>query len=175
MKKLLELNSEIRKCKKCPQLKTLNVNHYDSRLHSLGPFFGYGSPHAKYYFVGVAPSCSRWVLGKNVKAIKATLEPRDFKDYEPLDDQDVDVYTFYGGQTGNLFFQALSKSGINISTDVYICNLLRCSTPNNREPLLDEIKACMWVIDRELQIMRPEVVVPLGRVPCKTFIAISAL
>ncbi len=47
--------------------------------------------------------------------------------------------------------------------DVYICNVLKCRPPRNRDPLMSEIEACKPYLDRQLEIIQPKIVVTLGR------------
>lgn len=47
--------------------------------------------------------------------------------------------------------------------DVYICNVLKCRPPGNRDPLPTEIKTCQSWLDRQLGILRPRMIVTLGR------------
>ena len=47
--------------------------------------------------------------------------------------------------------------------DVYIANVIKCRPPGNREPQPDEIEACRPYLDRQIELVRPRVVVTLGR------------
>ena len=47
--------------------------------------------------------------------------------------------------------------------DVYICNVIKCRPPNNREPLPSEIEICRPYLDRQLELIRPRLIVTLGR------------
>jgi len=47
--------------------------------------------------------------------------------------------------------------------DVYICNVLKCRPPQNRDPQPNEIEACQSYLDRQLELIQPEIVVTLGR------------
>ena len=46
--------------------------------------------------------------------------------------------------------------------DVFICNILKCRPPDNRPPALEEIKACWPNLIRQLQVIKPKVIVTLG-------------
>jgi uracil-DNA glycosylase family 4 len=46
---------------------------------------------------------------------------------------------------------------------VYICNVLKCRPPGNRDPLPTEIKTCQQWLDRQLQLLHPKIIVTLGR------------
>jgi uracil-DNA glycosylase family 4 len=47
--------------------------------------------------------------------------------------------------------------------DVYICNVIKCRPPNNREPLPSEIEACRPYLDLQIELIRPRLIVTLGR------------
>jgi len=55
-------------------------------------------------------------------------------------------------------------AGIGLSRrDVYICNVVKCRPPGNRDPEADEIAACKPYLDRQIEIVNPRVIVTLGR------------
>lgn len=47
--------------------------------------------------------------------------------------------------------------------DVYICNVLKCRPPNNRDPQPDEVTACEAHLQRQIDIIRPRLICALGR------------
>ncbi len=47
--------------------------------------------------------------------------------------------------------------------EVYICNVIKCRPPENRDPLPVEIKACQPWLDRQLELIHPKLIVTLGR------------
>lgn len=47
--------------------------------------------------------------------------------------------------------------------DVYICNVIKCRPPNNRDPLPNEIEACAAYLDRQIELIKPRLIVTLGR------------
>ena len=63
--------------------------------------------------------------------------------------------------------------------DVYICNILKCRPPGNRNPLPEEIRLCEPFLKKQLQLIRPRVICALGKfaaqVLLKTETPISAL
>ncbi len=77
------------------------------------------------------------------------------------------------GQAGQFLEQLLESIGMKRS-DVYICNVIKCRPPGNRDPLPTEIKNCQKWLDRQLELLSPKVVVTLGRYslakffPCET-------
>lgn len=65
------------------------------------------------------------------------------------------------GAAGKLLDTLLSVASLSRET-VFICNVLKCRPPRNREPRKDEIEACTPHLDKQIQIIQPEIVVPLG-------------
>jgi uracil-DNA glycosylase family 4 len=47
--------------------------------------------------------------------------------------------------------------------DVYICNVIKCRPPGNRDPLPEEVEACKPHLDRQIEIIAPKMIVTLGR------------
>jgi DNA polymerase len=54
--------------------------------------------------------------------------------------------------------------------DVFICNILKCRPPENRDPAPDEISSCWPYLDQQLQIIQPEVIVALGKPAAQTLL-----
>jgi uracil-DNA glycosylase family 4 len=65
------------------------------------------------------------------------------------------------GQAGNLLNGILEAIEIPRET-VYITNIVKCRPPQNRKPLPDEIAACMPYLHRQLEIIRPKVILAMG-------------
>ena len=72
------------------------------------------------------------------------------------------------GQAGKLLDQHLARIGVD-RQDVYIANVLKCRPPDNRPPRKGEIAACSPYLARQLDVIRPQVVVTLGRFPLNWF------
>ena len=77
---------------------------------------------------------------------------------------------FYEDQQGRPFVGASGKfldellGSIGLSRkDVYICNVIKCRPPNNRDPQQTEISACTPWLDQQLEVLEPRVIVTLGR------------
>jgi uracil-DNA glycosylase family 4 len=67
------------------------------------------------------------------------------------------------GRAGELLTQMIEK-GIEISRDeAYICNIVKCRPPGNRNPLPDEVAACRPFLDGQIDAIRPKVIVSLGK------------
>ena len=54
--------------------------------------------------------------------------------------------------------------------DVYICNVIKCRPPNNRDPLPEEIAQCEPYLIRQLELVRPKVICALGGHAAKTLL-----
>lgn len=54
--------------------------------------------------------------------------------------------------------------------DVYIANVVKCRPPNNRDPLPDEVKACWPWLNQQLTLIKPKIVVLLGRHSLERFL-----
>jgi DNA polymerase len=94
--------------------------------------FGQGNPRAKLMFVGEAP-------GR---------------------DEDEQGLAFVG-RAGQLLTKIIEAIGMK-RDDVYICNVLRCRPPNNRNPEPDEVASCMPFLDETIRLVAPRVIVTLG-------------
>jgi uracil-DNA glycosylase len=66
------------------------------------------------------------------------------------------------GQAGQFLSELLAAAGLR-REEVYICNVLKCRPPANRDPLPDEIAQCKAYLDEQIGIIDPLVVVTLGR------------
>lgn len=67
------------------------------------------------------------------------------------------------GKAGQLLDKVIARMGYTRET-VFIGNIVKCRPPNNRDPLKDEVDACMPFLIRQLEILRPKVIVCLGKV-----------
>lgn len=66
------------------------------------------------------------------------------------------------GAAGQFLEQLLQSIGLT-REQVYICNVVKCRPPNNRDPLPEEIEACRSFLDRQIELVRPRVIATLGR------------
>lgn len=66
------------------------------------------------------------------------------------------------GAAGQFLSELLAAGGLK-RDDVYICNVLKCRPPSNRDPSPDEIEACRDHLDEQIDIIDPLVIVTLGR------------
>ncbi|HKI50596.1 MAG TPA: uracil-DNA glycosylase [Geothermobacteraceae bacterium] len=66
------------------------------------------------------------------------------------------------GEAGKLLDRIILAMGMQRS-DVYICNVIKCRPPRNRDPKPEEIAACEPFLKRQLKALQPEVIVTLGK------------
>jgi uracil-DNA glycosylase family 4 len=106
--------------------------------------FGVGNPNADIVFVGEAPGA----------------------------DEDAQGEPFVGraGQLLNKILEAVHFK----RDEVYICNILKCRPPNNREPQSDEIDQCEPHLWKQLELLKPKIIVCLGRVAGQTLLRTTA-
>ena len=106
--------------------------------------FGEGSPKANIVFVGEAPG----------------------------EEEDNQGRPFVG-RAGKLLDQLIERIGVKRS-DVFICNVLKCRPPDNRDPQPDEISCCKEYLLAQLDIIRPRVICTLGRHAYNTLLEVDA-
>ncbi len=105
--------------------------------------FGVGNPHARLVFVGEAPGRDEDIKG------------------EP-----------FVGEAGQILTRLITRMGLT-REDVYICNVLKCRPPNNRDPQKDEIEQCGPFMLRQVKAIGPEVIVALGAFAAHTLLESS--
>jgi len=66
------------------------------------------------------------------------------------------------GAAGKLLTELVEGIGLR-REDVYITNVVKCRPPGNRDPKPDEIRTCSPYLDEQIQIIRPSIIVTLGR------------
>ena len=66
------------------------------------------------------------------------------------------------GPAGQLLEQLLSSIGLR-RNQVYICNVVKCRPPGNRDPLPEELAACKHWLDNQIRLVQPKIIVTLGR------------
>ncbi len=74
------------------------------------------------------------------------------------------------GAAGQLLTDIIVKGMQLRREDVYICNIVKCRPPKNRNPEPDEIEACEPFLIKQLQAIKPRVIVALGNVAAKTLL-----
>lgn len=66
------------------------------------------------------------------------------------------------GRAGDIFDKLLESVGLTRS-QIYLCNILKCRPPENREPLSDEVQACVGSLDIQIKVVNPKIIATLGR------------
>lgn len=66
------------------------------------------------------------------------------------------------GAAGKLLDEMIASIGLR-REDVYIANVVKCRPPNNRDPLPDEVEACWPWLEQQIKIIKPKIIVTLGR------------
>jgi DNA polymerase len=100
--------------------------------------FGVGNPHARLVFVGEGPGADEDAKG------------------EP-----------FVGDAGRMLNRIITAMGLQ-REEVYICNVVKCRPPQNRNPESDEISACSPFLMRQLLSVKPEAIVALGTFASQT-------
>jgi DNA polymerase len=83
----------------------------------------------------------------------------------PGQEEDLQGRPFVGS-AGRLFTQLLSSVGLR-REDVYITNVVKCRPPSNRPPRAREMSACSEYLERQIGIIEPRVICPMGNVALK--------
>ena len=86
----------------------------------------------------------------------------------PGADEDIQGEPFVG-KAGKLMNQAFKGVGIK-REDVYICNVVKCRPPMNRNPEADEIKECIDYLRSQVMIIKPKIIVLLGNIALKAIL-----
>jgi uracil-DNA glycosylase len=74
------------------------------------------------------------------------------------------------GAAGQLLTDIIEK-GMKIKrAEVYICNIVKCRPPNNRNPEPDEVEACIGFVKKQIVAINPRVIVTLGNVPTQNLL-----
>jgi DNA polymerase len=107
--------------------------------------FGVGDEKADWLLVGEAPGAEEDRLG------------------EP-----------FVGQAGRLLDNMLAAIGLARGDNVYICNVLKCRPPGNRNPEPDEVAKCTPFLLRQVELIGPKLIVAMGRFAAQTLLNTDA-
>ena len=103
--------------------------------------FGEGAPQARLVFVGEAPGRDEDLAGRP-----------------------------FVGEAGKLLTKII-ENGMGLARDqVYICNVIKCRPPDNRDPNEEEIETCFPFLRNQIRLIKPEVICTLGRIAAQTLI-----
>src|SRR6266576_3832174 len=117
------------------------------RLHKQGRkqiVFGVGNPRAELMFIGEAPGADEDEQG------------------EP-----------FVGRAGQLLNNMIKAMGLS-REEIYIANIIKCRPPANRTPERDECETCSPFLFRQIEAIKPKVIVALGAVAAKTLLAVNS-
>lgn len=104
--------------------------------------FGSGNPNADLMFIGEGPGA----------------------------DEDEQGLPFVG-RAGKKLTEIIEKGMLlNRERDTYICNIVKCRPPGNRDPEMDEIEACKPFLIEQVRAVRPKVIVALGKPAATTLL-----
>ncbi len=164
--KLNELNQQIISCRKCPRLvewreevARVKRKAYKDEEYWGKPVPGFGDPNARVLVVGLAPGAH----GSNRTGRQ-----------------------FTGDASGGFLFPALHRAGFAnqagaesrtdglILKDMYITASGRCAPPDNK-PNPEELNNCQPYLERELEILKPKVIVCLGKIAFDRILKVFAL
>jgi DNA polymerase len=113
------------------------------KLHEAGRstiVFGEGNPNADIVFVGEGPGYHEDRLGRP-----------------------------FVGKAGELLDKMIGAMGLQRS-DVYICNVVKCRPPKNRDPEPDEVMACQPFLHAQIRAIQPKAIVAMGRFAAQTLL-----
>lgn len=88
----------------------------------------------------------------------------------PGADEDAQGEPFVG-RAGKLLDEMLRAIGRSRRTDTFIANVVKCRPPGNREPAEDEAEACRAYLEEQLRLVKPKLIVALGRVSAQRLLA----
>ena len=78
------------------------------------------------------------------------------------------------GQAGKLLDNMLAAIDLKRGEDVYIANVVKCRPPGNRNPAPDEAQKCEAYLQRQIELIKPKLIVALGRVAALNLLARDA-
>jgi DNA polymerase len=102
---------------------------------------GVGDERADWLFIGEAPGAEEDRLG------------------EP-----------FVGQAGKLLDNMLAAIGLNRAENVYICNVLKCRPPGNRNPEAEEVAKCTPHLMKQIALIQPKLIIAMGRFAAQTLL-----
>jgi uracil-DNA glycosylase len=129
------------------QLKERVASCTDCALHEKRnkTVFGVGDENADWLFVGEGPGADEDAQG------------------EP-----------FVGQAGRLLDNMLTAINLNRGANVFIANVVKCRPPGNRNPAPQEAHACEPYLHRQIELIRPKLIIALGKVAVSNLLATDA-
>lgn len=105
--------------------------------------FGAGNTQSDWFIIGEAPGSEEDVKG------------------EP-----------FVGRAGQLLNSMLLAMGLP-RNEIFIANILKCRPPNNRDPKTDEVDACRKYLKRQLELIKPKIILALGRIAAQNLLKLD--
>lgn len=105
--------------------------------------FGEGNPSARLMFIGEGPGKEEDIKGRP-----------------------------FVGEAGQLLDRLIGRMGFR-REEVYIANIVKCRPPGNRDPEEDEVGTCIGFLEQQIDIIRPEVIMTLGRIAAHSLLDIK--
>lgn len=142
----VKINVSDFKWKECDSLESFAAAIIDCKLCSqlaekrTNLVFGYGNPNAEIVVVGEAPGAEEDLQGKP-----------------------------FVGRAGKLLTDILKAIKFE-REDIYICNILKCRPPENRNPLSEEISNCEPHLYKQLDLIKPKLILALGTFAAQTLL-----
>ena len=78
------------------------------------------------------------------------------------------------GRSGQLLDKMLSSVGLSREKNCYIANIVKCRPPGNRNPLQEEIEACMPYLKRQIKLLEPSLILCAGRIAANNLIGTNS-
>ena len=75
------------------------------------------------------------------------------------------------GRSGQLLDKLMATVDLFRNKNIYIANTVKCRPPQNRDPLPEEQEACSAWLDRQIALMRPKIIVCVGRISAQRYIS----
>ena len=104
--------------------------------------FGIGNPKSKVLFIGEGPGENEDLQGKP-----------------------------FVGRGGQLLDKMLDAVDLSRERNVFIANMVKCRPPQNRDPMPDETEACLPFLREQVRLIRPRIIVCLGRIAAQRLIS----
>jgi DNA polymerase len=142
-------NPPIEAVEACESLDTLNACICRCEACPLGAkrikfVFGEGSPNAQMMFIGEGPGSEEDIMGRP-----------------------------FVGRAGALLDKMIAALGM-ARGDVYIANIVKCRPPDNRVPTPAEAQACTRYLMKQIELIKPKVIVGLGAIPLREMLGIPS-
>lgn len=110
--------------------------------------------------------CSLYKTRKNVVFGSGNLNSKIFLIGEAPGKNEDEIGIPFCGRAGEILNNILSLISLK-REDIYITSVLKCRPPKNRQPKKDEIEKCGFYLERQIEIIDPEIICCLGRISLK--------